>query len=334
MQLRACVTRHEFEHLPNKARAYVALTLLEVSTEITPRSYARHNLMRAVVCRLHIETGASILSQRQTDPGPYPVRCSIAKHGAVLRFLVSVHAADFNVVWSRFLQCQQSKARRRTLGSRANKQKVCKDSRSITTFMDICLFAKINSLLSQDKTSLKDSSRALGCLEGMYHTHRDKGFSSDDSDEASDEGCPIQRSLEALCHVRWTATSRSLGHAVGISLSQKLDERGVDWMSEEAYAQLESTAAGRSVPHSQWSAKEFLDNVVAGHFEESGDHISGQYCHICRDVSMIRRRRRARSSPCHPRLHGVTFLVTLSCSIPVINKNASWGCSTCCQHSG
>ncbi len=137
---------------------------------------------------------------------------------------------------------------------------------------------------------MKDSSRALGFLEGVYHTHRDQGFSSDDSDEASDEGCPIQRSLKALCYVGWTATSRSLGHAVGVFLSQKLNGPGVDWISEEAYAELESTAAGRSVPHSQWSAKEFLDNVIAGHFEESGDHISGQYCHICSDVSMIRRR--------------------------------------------
>ncbi len=155
--------------------------------------------------------------------------------------------------------------------------------------MDICLFAKINTLLSQDKTSLKDSSRALGFLEGVYHTHQGQGFSSGDSD-ASDEGCLIQRSLKALCQVGLIATSRSLGHAVGVFLSQKLALPGVDWMSEEAHAQLESTAAGRSVPHSQWSAKEFLDNVIAGHFEESGDHISGQYCHICRDVSMIRRR--------------------------------------------
>ncbi len=41
MQVRACATRHE--HLPNTARAYVALALLEVSTEITPGSYPRHN---------------------------------------------------------------------------------------------------------------------------------------------------------------------------------------------------------------------------------------------------------------------------------------------------
>ena len=152
--------------------------------------------------------------------------------------------------------------------------------------MNICLFGRINSLLSQDKTSFKESSRALGFLEGVYHTHRDEGFSSDDSDEVSVEGCPIQRSLEALYHVRWTATSRSVGHAVGIFLSQKLDERGVDRMSGEAYAQLESIAAGYLVPHSQWSAKEFLDNVVAGHLEESG-HVSGQYCHTCRDVSIV-----------------------------------------------
>lgn len=154
--------------------------------------------------------------------------------------------------------------------------------------MDISLFAKINSLVSKDKTSLKETYRALGFLEGVYQT-KDKGFSSDDSEETVDEDCPVQCALEALYHVKWTVTSRSLGHAVGLFLSKKLDKQGVDWMSEEAYAQLGSIAAGHWAPCSQWSRIEFLDSVIAGHLEETSDHASGNYCHICRDVSSIRR---------------------------------------------
>ncbi|KAL3138051.1 hypothetical protein ABBQ38_005284 [Trebouxia sp. C0009 RCD-2024] len=66
--------------------------------------------------------------------------------------------------------------------------------------MDISLFANINSLVSKDKTSLKETYRALGFLEGVYHT-KDKGFSSDDSDNPADEDCPIQCTLQALSYV-------------------------------------------------------------------------------------------------------------------------------------
>lgn len=171
----------------------------------------------------------------------------------------------------------------------ANKRKVCKNSRSIV--MDICLFAKINSLLSQDKTSIKETYRALGFLEGVYHSKTvDKGFSSDNSDEASDgEGCPIKHSLEALYYMDCTATSQHVGRAVGIFLTQKLAERYVDWMCDEAAAQLELTAAFGKWRRRPWSAKEFLDNVIAGHLEES-EHVSGQFCHICRDFRMIQRK--------------------------------------------
>lgn len=115
----------------------------------------------------------------------------------------------------------------------------------------------------------------------MYQT-KEKGFSSDDSDKAVD--CPIECALEALYHVTGTVTSRSLGHAVGLFLSKKLDKQGgVDcWMSDEAYAQLKSTAS------SQWSAREFLDSAIAGHLEETSDHAS-DYCHICSDISSMRR---------------------------------------------